>query len=176
MYRESRELILGVYHCLHLGSKILKCPFLLLWLLFRVLLPATLPVLLPVAHLGTTSKRKGYNYAFPLRNKLSAEDRSFTKAFKDSEFTVTFDVIPSVGLWPIRSPFKLNNVDEAKQRARAHAEPNWRPLRPLCNHYRKFSIKGTPPFHDCQHTLKKKTIGKFYSECPNNTLIFKLWV
>ncbi len=38
---------------------------------YRVLFPVLLPV--------TTSKWKGYSYAFPLRNKLSAEDRSLDK-------------------------------------------------------------------------------------------------
>ena len=52
MDRESRELVL--WYCFPLftlGSRILKCPFLLFWLFFRVVLP----VLLPVALLGTTS-------------------------------------------------------------------------------------------------------------------------
>ncbi len=68
----------NVSHCFHLGSRILKCPFLLYWLPFRyygrssgyyfrldfryhfrlhfwILLPAALPVLLPAALPGTTS-------------------------------------------------------------------------------------------------------------------------
>ncbi len=90
-----------VPHCLHLGSRILKYPFLLFWLHFRILLPAALSVLIPVAQCSSgyyfqlllwvllpaalpvlfpvplLGKWKGYSYAFPLRNKLSAEDCSF---------------------------------------------------------------------------------------------------
>ncbi len=62
LYCHARELIYGIVsRCLHyrLGSRILKCLFLLFWLLFRVLFPVALlvlfPVLPPVALTGTTS-------------------------------------------------------------------------------------------------------------------------
>ena len=52
------------------------------WILLPVALLGTASATLPVALPGTTSKWKGYSYAFSLRNKLSAEDRSFLHSWK----------------------------------------------------------------------------------------------